>query len=109
MEKIDANALDATARGTTEGLHLALNVGAMLIVFIALIALVNALFGWAGGLVGFEGLTLERAFGWVGAPMAWLLGVPWDDATAVGTLIGTKTAVNEFVAYDQLAGMLQNG
>ncbi len=109
MEKVDANALDATTRGTTEGLALALNVGAMLIVFIALIALINALFGWAGGMVGIDGLTLQRIFGWVGAPLAWLLGVPWDDATAVGSLLGTKTAVNEFVAYDQLAGMLQQG
>jgi len=109
MEKIDANALDAASRGTTEGLALALNVGAMLLVFIAIIALVNALLGFAGGLVGFEGLSLERVFSVVGAPLAWLLGVPWSDAQAVGSLIGTKTVVNEFVAYDQLATALQQG
>jgi concentrative nucleoside transporter, CNT family len=106
MEQIDSNALDATARGTTEGLALALNVGAMLLVFIALIATLNALLGWSAGLVGIEGLSLERIFGWVGAPLAWILGVPWADAQAVGALIGTKTVVNEFVAYDQLASAL---
>jgi CNT family concentrative nucleoside transporter len=90
-------------------MQLALNVGAMLITFIALVALVNACLGGTGNLFGVEHLTLERIFGWVGAPLAFLLGVPWSDAPTVGALIGTKTVVNEFVAYQQLAGVLERG
>lgn len=85
---------------------MALNVGAMLLAFIALIALVNAVLGAAGGLVGAEGLSLERVFGWVLAPLAWLMGVPWGDAGVVGALLGVKVSVNEFVAYLQLAGLM---
>lgn len=107
--KIDANVVDAAARGTTEGLMLALNVGAMLISFLALIAVVNFGIGGLTHLMGLEGVTLERIFGWVGAPVAYLLGTPWNDCANVGTLLGTKTVVNEFVAYSQLAGMLSDG
>jgi CNT family concentrative nucleoside transporter len=106
MQKIDANVVDSVARGTSEGLLLAMNVGAMLISFIAIVALINAGIGGVGHLVGVDGLTLERIFGWIGAPIAFVLGVPWDDAVTVGGLIGTKTVVNEFVAYQQLAGVL---
>lgn len=107
MARLDANLVDAVARGTSEGLQLALNVGAMLISFIALVALVNGALGGIGQLVGIDGLTLERVFGWAGAPIAFLLGVPWADATTVGSLIGTKTVVNEFVAFQQLSGVLE--
>lgn len=116
VEKVDANAIDAAARGAGEGLMLALNVGAMLLAFIALVALVNALIGWFGGLVHLtpllqsagwleagERLSLEAIFGWVLAPLAWLMGVPWKDATVVGSLLGIKTVLNEFVAYLQLS------
>jgi concentrative nucleoside transporter, CNT family len=108
VEKIDANAIDAAARGAGEGLTLALNVGAMLLAFIALLALINGLLGWVAGFFGYD-LTLQMILGWLGAPIAWLMGTPWQDAQAVGVLIGEKTAANEFVAYLHLAQMLQGG
>ncbi|MDP2320857.1 MAG: nucleoside transporter C-terminal domain-containing protein [Acidobacteriota bacterium] len=101
----DVNIIDAAGRGTSEGLHLALNVGAMLISFVALIALFNAILGAAGGLVGFEGLSLQIIFGWVFAPVAWSLGVPWQDAATVGNLLGTRMVLNEFIAFAQLGGL----
>jgi CNT family concentrative nucleoside transporter len=106
VEKSDVNVIDAAARGASEGLFLALNVGAMLLAFVALVALVNALLGWAGGLAGWEGLTLEGLLGWLLAPLAWMMGVPWSDAPTVAALMGVKTVLNEFVAYLQLASTL---
>jgi concentrative nucleoside transporter, CNT family len=101
VEKTDVNVIDAAGRGTHEGLHLALNVGAMLISFLALIALLNAILGNIptpdGGV-----LSLERIFGWVFAPIAWAMGVPWRDAPTIGNLLGTRMALNEFVAYSKL-------
>jgi CNT family concentrative nucleoside transporter len=98
IERTDVNVIDAAGRGTSEGLALALNVGAMLISFLALIALVNALLGLAG-------LSLQEIFGWGFAPIAWAMGVPWRDAPAIGNLLGTRMALNEFVAYSQLGSM----
>ena len=98
IERTDVNVIDAAGRGTTEGLALALNVGAMLISFMALIALVNFLLGMVG-------LSLQLIFGWVFAPVAWSMGVPWHDAPVIGNLLGTRMAVNEFVAYSQLGPM----
>jgi CNT family concentrative nucleoside transporter len=95
VERTDVNVIDAAGRGTHEGLHLALNVGAMLISFLALIALVNAVLGLAG-------LSMQQIFGWVFSPIAWSLGVPWRDAATVGNLLGTRMVLNEFVAYSQL-------
>ncbi|MFN7978738.1 MAG: nucleoside transporter C-terminal domain-containing protein [Vicinamibacterales bacterium] len=95
VEKTDVNIIDAAGRGTAEGLHLALNVGAMLISFLALVAALNA----ALGLVG---LSLQQILGWAFAPLAWSMGVPWHDATTVGNLLGTRMVLNEFVAYSQL-------
>jgi CNT family concentrative nucleoside transporter len=95
VERTDVNVIDAAGRGTAEGLHLALNVGAMLISFLALIALVNAL-------LGIVHLSLGQIFGWVFAPVAWSMGVPWRDAGVIGNLLGTRMALNEFVAYSQL-------
>lgn len=109
LEKVDANVIDAAARGASEGLSLALNVGAMLIAFIALVALLNGILGGALGAVGLEGWSIQRILGYVGAPIAWLMGVPANDAVAVGTLLGEKTALNEFVAYAHLGTMLQEG
>jgi CNT family concentrative nucleoside transporter len=106
IAKTEANVIEAAAAGAGQGLQLALNVGAMLLAFIALIALINAVLVWGGGLVGVEGLTLERLLGWALAPLAWLMGVPWSEAGTVGSLIGVKTSVNEFVAYLQLAGII---
>jgi concentrative nucleoside transporter, CNT family len=98
VERTDVNIIDAAGRGTGEGLHLALNVGAMLISFVALIALVNAILGVAG-------LTLQQILGWVFAPVAWALGVPWRDAAVVGNLLGTRMVLNEFIAFAQLGPM----
>src|SRR5262245_30520844 len=98
VELTDVNVIDAAGRGTGEGLHLALNVGAMLISFLALIALVNAL-------LGIVHLSLEQIFGWVFAPVAWAMGVPWRDAPQIGNLLGTRMALNEFVAYSKLGPM----
>src|SRR3954464_13412211 len=98
VERTDVNVIDAAGRGTGEGLQLALNVGAMLISFLALIALVNAVLGLAH-------LSLEQIFSWVFAPIAWAMGVPWRDAPAVGNLLGTRMALNEFVAYAKLGSM----
>ncbi|MBY6186284.1 NupC/NupG family nucleoside CNT transporter [Marinobacter hydrocarbonoclasticus] len=98
-----ANVLDAAAAGASSGMQLALNVGAMLLAFIGLIALINGLIGWAGGMVGIEGLTLEVILGYVFAPLAFLMGVPWEEATVAGSFIGQKIVVNEFVAYVNFA------
>ena len=106
IAKTEANVIEAAAAGAGQGLQLALNVAAMLLAFIALIALINAVLIWGGGLAGVEGLTLERLLGWALAPLAWLMGVPWADAGTVGSLIGVKVSVNEFVAYLQLAGIM---
>jgi concentrative nucleoside transporter, CNT family len=95
VEMTDVNVIDAAGRGTVEGLHLALNVGAMLISFLALVAMVNYL-------LGFAHLSLQQIFGWVFAPVAWSMGVPWRDAPVIGNLLGTRMALNEFVAYSQL-------
>ncbi|MFW6330836.1 MAG: NupC/NupG family nucleoside CNT transporter [Gemmatimonadota bacterium] len=119
VESPDVNVIDAAARGAGEGLTLAFNVGAMLLAFIALIALINALLGsvaeWTGleallhslGALGAEqGLTLEILLGWLLAPLAWLMGVPWVDAVTVGSLLGIKTVANEFIAYLRLSDLL---
>ena len=101
MEK-DSNILSAIARGTLDGLHLALNVGAMLIVFIALLALVNAVMGWIHLHIAWFPYSLEQVFGWVLSPIAWLIGIRWQDASAIGNLLGTRMVVNEFVAFAKL-------
>jgi CNT family concentrative nucleoside transporter len=105
VEKTDVNVIDAVGRGTGEGLHLALNVGAMLISFLALVALLNAGLGLVGRPFGVE-LSLQLILGWLFAPIAWALGVPWHDAATVGNLLGTRMVLNEFIAYSQL-GPLQ--
>jgi CNT family concentrative nucleoside transporter len=104
IERPGVNVIDAAARGAGEGLHLALNIGAMLIAFLALIALVNGVLGWAHGLpwLGWLPSSMERLFGLAFAPVAWLLGVPWKDATTIGNLLGTRLVLNEFVAFLQL-------
>lgn len=97
------NLLDAAATGASSGLRLAANVGAMLLAFIGLIALVNGMLGGLGGWVGVEALSLELILGWLFAPLAFVLGVPWEEATLAGSFIGQKIVVNEFVAYINLA------
>lgn len=94
-----ANAIDAAATGASSGLKLAVNIGAMLIAFISLIALLNGLVGGVGGWFGYGDITIQAILGWVFAPVAWLIGVPSVDVQAVGSLIGQKLILNEFVAY----------
>ncbi len=106
IERPDANVIGAAARGAGDGLHLALNVGAMLLAFIGLIYMFNGLLGWLGGLVGMGGLTLEGILGWLLSPLAWLMGVSWHDAHTVGSLLGVKTVLNEFYAYLRLTDIL---
>jgi len=103
LRSTDANVIDAAARGASEGLQLALNVGAMLLAFLAIIAMINGFVGWVGGLFGAEGLTMELMLGYVLRPFAWAMGVNWADANLVGSLLGIKTIANEFVAYQVLA------
>lgn len=94
-----ANIIDAAASGAASGLQLALNVGAMLLAFIALIALLNGILGGIGGWFDYPQLSLELILGWVFSPLAFLIGVPWSEAQVAGSFIGQKLIVNEFVAY----------
>ena len=103
------NVILAAADGAADGLRLAVNIGAMLVAFVALIALANGLIGWLGGLAGIEGLTLQTILGFVFAPIMYVLSVPWAEAQAAGALFGEKLILNEFVAFshinEYLAGM----
>jgi CNT family concentrative nucleoside transporter len=107
VERTSANVIDAAASGALDGLRLALNVGAIIIAFLALLAMVNALLGWVGGLVGFPTLSLELILSFLLAPIAWLMGIPWADCGQVGTLLGKRTILNEFIAYVDLQTLIQ--
>lgn len=111
VEKTTSNIIDAAAAGAGDGLRLALNIGAMLLAFIALIALLNWPLTWIGEVTGLQAMLgkptdMATLLGYVLAPVAWLIGVPWQDATLVGGLIGQKIVINEFVAYLQLADIV---
>ncbi len=118
-ETIDANAdslkgdavnvIDAAATGAINGLRLALEVGALLLAFYAIIAMLNDMLSVAGGLVGFPDLTFQSMLGFALAPVAFLMGVPWEDAGTIGGLLGIKTILNEFIAYEQLASAATAG
>ena len=101
IEITDQNALDAAARGASEGVYLAINVAAMLIAFIAFVAFFNHLFGYVG-------TSMEEILGFIFRPFAFLMGVPWEESASVGTLLGQKTVLNEFIAYDTLSKMNAN-
>lgn len=106
-EKVDANLIDAVARGAGEGMRLAINVIAVLIAFIAIVALFNAVLGYFGGLFGFNArygqpFSLQIIFSYLFAPLAFLMGVPWSDSFAVGNLLGTKLVLNELVSFIEL-------
>ena len=103
MEKTDSSVIEAAANGAATGVQLAINVAAMLMAFVALIALLNALLGFVGGFVGMPDLSLQLILGTLLRPLAWVMGVPWHDTAYVGSLIGLKTSLNEFVAYAQFA------
>ncbi|MGX2970551.1 NupC/NupG family nucleoside CNT transporter [Ursidibacter arcticus] len=108
IEDKPSNVIEAAAIGTFSGMQLAMNVGAMLISFVALIAMLNGLIGWIGGLAGFEGVTLQSLLGYVFQPLAWVIGVPWGaEAQVAGSLIGQKLVVNEFVAYVDFVNYLK--
>ena len=94
-----ANVIDALGRGAMAGAKIAVTVGALLIAFIAAIAMANGILSTIGGWFGYDGLTFERVVGWIVAPLAWLIGVPWSEAVQAGSYIGQKTVLNEFVAY----------
>ncbi|NCF64026.1 MAG: NupC/NupG family nucleoside CNT transporter [Gammaproteobacteria bacterium] len=107
VEKTATNVIEAAANGAADGWRLALNVGAMLLAFIALIAMIDYPLGWIGELTGFDSatgreLSLSTVFGFLLSPLAWVIGVPWQDAVTVGGLIGEKVVTNEFVAYAHL-------
>ncbi len=102
------NVIDAAASGAASGLKLAMNVGAMLLAFVGLIALVNGLFGGVGGWFGFPDLTLELILGYLFSPLAFIIGVPWSEALVAGSFIGQKLVVNEFVAYLNFAPYLSD-
>ena len=124
IPRTDVNVVDAAARGTIDGLHLMLNVIAMLISFIAIIALINGLFGWIHGVhilhfyisllkidfswtinLSWFPASIQTVLGWIFAPIAWVMGVPWHDSGTIGGLLGTRMALNEFIAYSQLGPM----
>ncbi len=102
----DNSVIEAAANGAGQGVMLAINVAAMLMAFVALVALLNSLLGWGGALVGFDGLSLQSILGFVLRPLAWVMGVPWGDTAYVGSLVGMKVTLNEFVAYAQFASDL---
>jgi CNT family concentrative nucleoside transporter len=108
-EKTAVNIIDAAAQGALAGLRLAAYVGALLIAFVALIALANALIASVGGWFGADDLSLQKLLGFALAPLAWLLGIPWHDASQVGALLGIKTVLNEFIAYADLAELVAAG
>jgi concentrative nucleoside transporter, CNT family len=101
-EKVHANVLEAAAAGATDGVKLALNVGAMLIAFIALVTMVNFGLSWVG-------TSLQEIFGWIFSPLAWTMGIPWSEARTFGNLLGTKLAINEFVGYLELVKAANDG
>jgi CNT family concentrative nucleoside transporter len=102
VPKQDVNVIDAAGRGAIEGLYLSLNVLGMLIAFIALVALLNGLFGWVHAQVAWFPASMDIVLGWIFAPIAWAMGVAWKDALTVGNLLGTRMVLNEFVAFAKL-------
>lgn len=107
VEKTTSNVIDAAAAGAGDGLKLALNIGAMLLAFISLIALVNLLLGVVGGWFGNSELTFEQILGYVFAPLMTVIGVPWGEATSAGSFVGQKVVVNEFVAFSNFAPTIE--
>ena len=102
------NVIDAASRGAMDGLKIAVGVGALLLAFISLIFLMNMIIGAIGGIFGFESLTLEQILGYLFFPLAFLIGVPWDEALQAGSFIGQKFVLNEFVAYTSFAPEIAN-
>lgn len=108
VEKTYVNGIDALSTGASEGMKLALNIAAMLIAFLGVLAFINAVLAWMGGFIGLPTLSLEGIFGVVFAPVAWLMGIPWTDCLVVGELLGKKTILTEFIAYVDLSELIRN-
>jgi concentrative nucleoside transporter, CNT family len=104
LPKLSDNVIDAAATGASDGLKLAVNVAAMLLAFIALIAMMNGILGWVGSWFGFPALSFELLIGYINAPIAWLMGIPWEDCVIAGSILGKKVVLNEFVGYLDLVG-----
>lgn len=102
------NVIDAAAAGASSGMNLAINIGAMVLAFVGLIAVINALLGWLGGLFGFDSLSMQYLFGVVLQPLAFLLGVPWEESRMAGSLIGQKLVFNEFVAFVEFTAQIES-
>ncbi|MGD1068727.1 MAG: nucleoside transporter C-terminal domain-containing protein [Bryobacteraceae bacterium] len=102
LEKTAVNVIDAAAQGAGDGLHLCLNIAAMLIAFLALIAMINGIFGWVHGYLPWVPASMEQLFGLVFAPVAWLLGASWNDCSSIGQLLGERLVTNEFIAFIEL-------
>jgi CNT family concentrative nucleoside transporter len=109
VERANVNVIEAAAAGASEGVTLALNIGGMLIAFVALVAMLNGVVGWIGGLFGVPELSLQAIMGELLRPVAWVMGVPWAETSYVGSLIGLKTVLNEFVAFGQFAADVKTG
>jgi len=105
IPRTDVNVVDAAARGTTDGLHLMLNVIAMLVSFVALVALVNGGFSWVHGLIAWFPADLQTVLGWIFRPIAFAMGVPWHDSGTIGSLLGERMVLNEFIAFKDLGPM----
>ncbi|MEY3328210.1 MAG: hypothetical protein RLZZ115_1091 [Cyanobacteriota bacterium] len=108
VQPTSANGIDAAATGASDGMKLALNVAAMLIAFLGLLALINGILQWLGSFWGMPSLSLEGIFGYLFAPVAWLMGIPIADCLQVGVLLGKKTVLNEFIAYLDLKQLIEN-
>lgn len=102
------NVIDVIFTSSREGLQFAINVGLMLMAFIGLLALVNGILGWGGSLIGFENLSLEFVLGYIFAPIAFVIGIPWNEAVQAGNLLAQKFLLNEFVAFSQFSAMLES-
>jgi CNT family concentrative nucleoside transporter len=100
-----SNVIEAAAMGAQTGVKLAVAVAAMVLAFVALVALANGLLGWAGAIAGYEGLTFQLLLGFVFAPVMFLIGIPWNEAGLAGGLFGTKIVLNEFVAFIELGAL----
>jgi concentrative nucleoside transporter, CNT family len=105
LEKTAVNVIDAAAQGAGDGLHLCLNIAAMLIAFLALIALLNGILGWVHGFAAWFPSSMQQLFGLIFAPVAWLLGIAWNDCASIGNLLGTRLVLNEFIAFIELGKM----
>jgi CNT family concentrative nucleoside transporter len=105
IPRTDVNVVDAAARGTSDGLYLMLNVIAMLVSFVALVALVNGAFGWVHGYVTWFPQDVQTILAWIFRPIAFAMGVPWHDSGAIGSLLGERMVLNEFFAFKDLAGL----